>query len=477
MQPGRHKVLKWRSYCMQKKNTAPQQEKLSDQELIYQLEGRPSFRTAFPLGMQHVLCMFAANLAPILIIAAACGLSNGDTVTMVQCAMFVSGLTTFFQLYPIKLGKDRQIGAGLPIVMGTSFAFVPTACSIGVVGGIGAVLGGCMLGSLVEAFMGFFYKYIRRFFPPLVVGATLVSIGISLLGVGVDYLAGGSGAADYGSIQNMALGAFVFLIVILLQRFTKGAVKNSALLIALVIGYVVAICMGIVDFTAVQEAAWFSLPLPLQLKPTFSLAAVVSFAVLFVESGLETIGNTSGITIAGFDREATERETSGAILADALGSTTAAIFNALPNTAFGQNAGIVAMTRIVNKWCIAMGAFVLMIAGFLPKLGAIFSAIPSCVLGGALMTVFGNIMINGIKMIGKAGFSERNVLILAITFSLGLGLAGNAEAIAYLPSVVRFLFTDSVAATCIVAIIVNLIFPEKDEAEREKAKKALMDAD
>lgn len=451
--------------------------KLRDEELIYQLEGRPRFRTAFPLGMQHVLCMFTANLAPILIIAAACGLGSADTVTMVQCAMFVSGLTTFFQLYPIKLGKNRQIGAGLPIVMGTSFAFVPTACSIGAVGGIGAVLGGCMLGSLVEAFMGFFYKYIRRFFPPLVVGATLISIGINLLGVGVDYLAGGSGAADYGSLQNMALGFFVFAIVVVLQRFGKGIVKNSAILIALVIGYVIAAFMGMVDFSAVREASWFSLPMPFQIKPVFSFSAILSFAVLFVESGLETIGNTSGITIAGFDREATERETSGAILADALGSTTAAIFNSLPNTAFGQNAGIVAMTKIVNKWCIAMGAFVLMIAGFLPKLGAIFSAIPSCVLGGALMSVFGTIMINGIKMLGKVGFSERSVLILAITFSLGLGLAGNTAAIANLPSVIRFIFADSVAATCIVAIIINIIFPEKDEAELEKARKALMDID
>lgn len=460
-----------------KNGTASTDAKLRDQELIYQLEGRPRFRTAFPLGMQHVLCMFTSNLAPLLIVAAACGLGSADTVTMVQCAMFVSGLTTFFQLYPIKLGKGRQIGAGLPIVMGTSFAFVPTACSIGAAGGIGMVLGGCMLGSLVEAFMGFFYKYIRRFFPPLVVGATLVSIGVNLLGVGVDYLAGGSGAADYGSLRNMALGFLVFAIVIVLQRFGKGLLKNSAILVALVIGYVIAYFMGMVDLTSVREAAWFSVPLPLQIKPVFSLTAVISFAVLFVESGLETIGNTSGITIAGFDREATEKETSGAILADALGSTTAAIFNSLPNTAFGQNAGIVAMTKIVNKWCIAMGAFVLMIAGFLPKLGAVFSAIPSCVLGGALMTVFGNIMINGIKMIGKAGFSERNVLILSITFALGMGLAGNTEAIANLPYAIRFIFSDSVAATCIVAILINLLFPEKDEAELEKAKKALMDVD
>ena len=315
-----------------------------DRRLIYQLDGRPRLRTALPLGMQHVLAMFTSNLAPILIIAGACNLSAAQTVIMVQCAMFVSGLTTFIQLYPIKLGKSKQIGANLPIVMGTSFAFVPTASTIAATGGIGAVLGGSLLGSLTEVIMGFFYKYIRRFFPPLVVGSTLVTIGVNLLGVGVDYFAGGAGAADYGSIRNLAIGFMVLAVIVLLQRFGKGLVKNSAILIGLVVGYVVCAFLGMVDTAPIAEAGWVSLPLPLQFQLTFSPSAVLSFAALYIVSGLETIGNTSGITIAGFDREATERETSGAILADALGSTTAALFNALPNTAFGQNAGIVSMT-------------------------------------------------------------------------------------------------------------------------------------
>lgn len=447
-----------------------------DQELIYQLEGKPRLRTALPLGMQHVLSMFASNLAPILIIAGACGLAGADTVIMVQCAMFVSGLTTFIQLYPLRLGNQFQVGANLPIVMGTSFAFVPTASTVAAAGGIGAVLGASLLGSLTEVFMGFFYKYIRRFFPPLVVGSTLVTIGVNLLRVGVDYFAGGAGAPDYGSPRNLALGFLVLLTIVLLQRFGRGLLKNSAILVGLVVGYVVSICLNMVDFAPVTEAALFSVPLPLQFQMTFSLPAVLSFAALYIVSGLETIGNTSGITIAGFDREATERETSGAILADALGSTVAAAFNALPNTAFGQNAGIVSMTKVVNKWCIAVGAFVLMICGFLPKLGAIFSAIPSAVLGGAVISVFSMILINGIKMIAKAGFSERNVLVLGITFALGLGLSGNPAAVAQLPGVLRFIFADSVAATCIVAIVVNILFPLKDQEDIEKARKAMIDA-
>ena len=420
-----------------------------DREMVYQLEGRPGLSTAVPLGLQHVLAMFTSNLAPILIIASVCGLSGADTVIMVQCAMFVSGLTTFIQLYPIKLGKNRQIGANLPIVMGTSFAFVPTASAIGAASGIGAVLGGCLAGSMIEVLMGFFYKYIRRFFPPLVVGCTLVTIGVNLLDVGVDYFAGGSGAEDYGSIQNLSVAFFVLLIVVLLQRFGKGLLKNSAILVGLVAGYVLAYFLGMVDTSVIADAAWFGIPLPMQFKLEFHLSAILSFAALFV--------------------------TSGAILADALGSTTAAVFNALPNTAFGQNAGIVAMTKVVNKWCIATGAFILMISGFFPKLGAIFSAIPNAVLGGAIITVFGMILINGIKMIAKAGFSERNILVMGLTFAFGLGMTSHPDAVAQLPSALRFIFSDSVTGTCIVAIVANFLFPMKDEEDIKKAKEAMLD--
>ncbi len=305
--------------------------------MVYELDGRPSLSTAVPLGLQHVLAMFTSNLAPILIIAGVCGLSGADTVTMVQCAMFVSGLTTFIQLYPLRLGSRYQVGARLPIVMGTSFTFVPTASAVGAAGGIGAVLGGCLAGSLVEVFMGFFYKYIRRFFPPLVVSCTLVTIGVNLLGIGVDYFAGGAGAADYGSLKNLAAASFVLVIVILLQRFGAGLAKNAAILIGLVAGYILA-----------------------------------------------------------------------------------------------------------------------------------------AVLGGAIITVFGMILINGIKMIAKAGFSERNILVMGLTFVFGIGVPAHPEAVAQLPGFIRFIFNDAVTATCIVAIIANVLFPMKDAADIEKAKEAML---
>ncbi|OOB77340.1 MAG: uracil permease [Epulopiscium sp. Nuni2H_MBin003] len=448
----------------------------NSRDLVYQLEGRPPLAIAFPLGMQHVLAMFASNLAPILIIAGACGVAGADLVMMMQCAMLVSGLTTFVQLYPIKIGKNRRIGANLPIVMGTSFNFVPTAISVGATAGIGGVIGASLVGSLVEVFMGFFYKHIKRFFPPLVVGSTLTVIGIKLMSAGVGYFGGGSGSPDFGSIQNVSVAFMVLGIVVLLQRFGRGLWKTAALLVALVVGYIVAFFLGMVDTTSIVEAAWFSLPMPFQFKLTFEPAAILSFAALYVTSGLETIGNTSGIAIAGFDREATEEETSGGILADALGSTVAAVFNSLPNTAFGQNAGIVSMTKVVNKFCIATGAAMLVISSCIPKLGAVFAAIPASVMGGAIITVFSIILLNGMKMIAKAGFSERNLLVLGVTFALGLGIGGSSEVTANLPLAVRFVFSDSVTSTCIVAIILNVLFPITDEEEAERARKALLDA-
>lgn len=434
-------------------------KKNSDMNLVYQLEGRPSLFVAFPLGMQHVLAMFTSNVAPILIIAGACNLSGSDLVIMIQCAMFVSGLTTFIQLYPIKIGKNIRIGGNLPIVMGTSSAFVPSAITIANTGGIGMVLGASLLGSLIEVIIGFYYKYLHRFFPPVVIGCMLVTVGCILIEVGVNYFAGGVGSPDFGSAKNLLVAFLCLFIILILQIVGKGILKNSSILIGLVIGYIVSLFLGMVDTTAIREAAWFNIPKPMHFRLEFNIGAIINFAVLFVASGLETIGNTSGITIAAFDREASKEETSGAILADALGSTTAAIFNCLPNTAYGQNAGIVAMTRVVNKFCIATGAFVLMLSGFVPKLGAIFSVIPNSVLGGSIITVFAMILINGLKLLGKAGFSDRNILIMGITFAFGLGIANNPESVQGLPYILRFILKDAVVATCIVAIVANIIIP------------------
>lgn len=427
---------------------------------IYELNGRPPLGTAVPLGMQHVLAMFTGNIAPIIIISNVLGLPAEQKAFMIQCGMIVAGLVTLVQLYP--LGK---IGAGLPLVMGTSFAFVPTAIAVGGSYGLPGILGASMVGSLAEVGMGFFLDKLRRFFPPLVTGTVLVAIGLSLLPVGVNYFAGGVGAPDFGSPANLGLGFFVLITIILLQRFGKGLTSVAAILIALVLGYALAVPMGKVNFESVAAAGWLSVPMPLKYGIAFHLDAILKFAAVYLVVGLETLGNISGITLSGLNREATNREMSGAVIADGVGSAFAAFFNVLPNTAYGQNAGIVAMTGVVNRFAVATGAIFLVLAGLFPKFGAICAAMPASVLGGAVIVVFSMITVSGIRMLAKAGLDSRNGTILAISLGLGLGLAQVPAAIEQLPAVLHHFFSDSVVAAGILALVLNMVFPKEKQTQ------------
>jgi uracil-xanthine permease len=470
----------------------------NDDSLIYQLDGKPRLYIALPLGLQHVLAMFVGNLAPVLIISGVVSnmtkeliVSPEQKLVMVQCAMFVSGLATLLQLYPLKIGKF-QVGSGLPIVMGTSFIFVPTITFIGMQYGLNAVFGATLLASFIQILFGIFLKPLKRFFPPVVIGCVLMSIGLNLLPVGVQYLAGGARAqkaaekaqlliaagetvpadvaalaARYGSWQNMLIGAIVVIIIVAFQRWGKGIYKASAILVGIIVGYIVAIALGQVDFTPIQNASVIAAPIPFYIRPEFHLQTAVSIAMLYIISSLETMGNVNGITVAAFNREATSTEVSGAVIADGVGCMFASIFGALPNTAFGQNAGLVAMTKVVNRWCIAMGAFLLILAGFFPKIGAMFSIMPYSVLGGAVITVFGMILINGMKLIYLDGLNERSVLIIAITFGIGYAISKTTSLVHLFPQPFEFIFGDTTIAVCFVALIANLVFAKREKKEME----------
>ena len=457
-----------------------------DYQLIYQLDGRPRLRVAIPLGLQHILSMFVGNLAPVFILTGA--LSSGGVqfppelrVLMIQCAMLMAGLVTLVQLYPIKLGII-QIGARLPIVAGTAFAFVPTFQSIGErlaaeqippTEAMGFILGGVVAGSFAEIIFGIFLKPLRRLFPPLVVGSVLITIGISLLGTGAMYFVGGANAADAGSPQYWLVGGCVFLVTVILNRYGHGMWKATALLIGIVVGYILAAFVGMVNFEAITGAAWVSVPMPMNeaLMPHYRLDVIMPIAAIYVVSALESLGNTNGITVAALDREATADECSGSILADGVGSFLAGFYNILPNTAFGQNAGIVAMTRVVNRFCIATGAIILILAAFVPKIGALFSAMPNCVMGGAVITVFAMIMHNGIKMICLAGFSEHNNLIFAITFGMGYGVSLLSPAIkARFPEILQIVFMDKIAAVCLVGAVACLLFGDGRTSDPPKPR-------
>ncbi|MCL1994146.1 MAG: NCS2 family nucleobase:cation symporter [Spirochaetes bacterium] len=471
-----------------------------DNALIYQLDGRPSLRAAVPIGLQHVLAMFIGNLAPILLISGLVSSVTGMPIVtpqqqmlMIQSCMLASGLATLVQIYPIKLGKTTiQIGAGLPIVMGTSFGFMPTLIPIGLAHGINVILGSVLVASFAGVFMGLFIKYLRKVFPPIVIGSILMAIGLNLLPVGVNNFAGGAGAqnafieqqrllglglevpahiaasaANFASWQNLLMGGVVFIIIVMLQRFAKGIFKVSAILIGIATGYILAIILGQINFASVAAASVIAPPMPFSIRPEFHLPSILAVVIMVMVSGIETMGHINGMTVAVWNREAKDKELQGGLLADALGNMIASSFNTLPNTSFGQNIGIVSMSKVVNRFCIFIAALTLILAGLSPKVGAVLAIIPPSVLGGAVITVFAMIMLNGIKMIALAGFSDKNIFILAITFGVGFAIGSNSLLVANLPAALRFIFTNPIVAVSFISITLNLLFPTSTE---DKAK-------
>lgn len=428
---------------------------------IYELEGSVSLKKAIPLGIQHVLAMFLGNVSPLIII---CGLLNIPIETksiLIQNAMFVAGVATLIQLYPM-----FKVGSGLPVVMGTSSGFIGTQNAIGVAYGYSAIMGASLVGALVEVVLGFFIKPLRKLFPPIVTSLVVISIGLSLLPVGVKYFAGGAGAADFGAPKHLLVGTVVILVIIILQNFTKGFIKTSAILIGIIIGYVLSIFMGMVDFTAVKEAAWISMPRPFVMGFEFRIDAIISMAIMYIATTVETIGDISAIAMGGLGREATDKELSGGVVADGVSSFIAAIFGIAPNTSFSQNVGLIAVTKVVNKFVIMTGAVFLIISGFLPKLSAVLSVMPQSVLGGAAVIMFAMIFVSGLQSLLREKLDGRNGLIVALAIGIGVGVGNVPEALSQLPTWVGNIFAQNgIIMTFVIATVLNLVLPKEKEAE------------
>ncbi len=439
---------------------------MKDEQMIYNLDGIPPLKTAIPLGIQHILAMFAGNVAPLIIIANAINLPIDERAYLIQCAMFVAGIATLIQLYPI-----GPVGAKLPIVMGTSFGFVPTSLAIAGKYGLPGVLGASLIGGLFEMVIGAFLKPLRKYFPPIVTGTVLLSIGLSLLPTGVKYFAGGAGTPGFGSLKNLLLGTIVLVTILFFKQFTKGITSKSAILIGLVVGYLVAIPMGMIDFASVGQAALFSIPTPFKYGLTFKMDAIIAMLLMYVVTAVETVGDISGITMGGADREATDKELAGGVIADGFGSVFAAIFNVLPNTSFSQNVGIVALTGVMNRFVVALGAIFLIAAGLFPKVGAIVAVMPQSVLGGAAIVMFAMIAISGINLITKEALTGKSSIILAVALGLGFGLGSVPEALVNLPESVRMIFGGSgIVVSGTIALVLNIILPEnQDEKPVKKA--------
>lgn len=425
-------------------------------ESIYELDGTVELKQAIPLGIQHVLAMFLGNISPLIIICGMLDMALELKTTLIQNAMFVAGIVTLVQLYPI-----WKVGAKLPIVMGTSSGFIGTAKAMGALYGYGALMGASFVGGIFEIFLGFFIKPLRKLFPPVVTSLVIISIGLSLLPVGINYFGGGAGAADFGSIHHLMVGTFV-IIVIIIAKQVKGFVNNASILIGIVAGYLLAICLGMVDFTQVHEAAWFSLPTFMPVSFDFNLEVIIAMGIMFIATTVETIGDVSGITNGGLGREATDDELQGGVLADGLGSLIASLFGVLPNTSFSQNVGLVAVTKVVNRFVIMTGAIFLILCGFCPKLSAIFSVMPQSVLGGAAVIMFAMILVSGIQSLMRIEIDERNGLIIALAIGIGVGIGNVPAVLDQLPSWVGNIFAQNgIIMTFVIATVMNLILPRK----------------
>jgi len=433
---------------------------------IYTLDGKVSLLKSIPFGFQHVLAMFVANIAPIMIVASASGLGTKETASLIQTAMIMAGIGTLVQLFAI-----WKLGARLPIVMGISFTFVSVFCYVGPRWGYGAIIGAALIGGVIEGLLGFFARYWRKIISPIVAACVVTAIGFSLLSVGANSFAGGSGAADFGSAENWILGTVTLICCICFNIFAKGHLKQLSVLFGLVVGYIVALCMGKVDLSVLQDVSIISLPQIMPYKPVFNINAIISVTMIFLVSATETIGDTSAMTNTALGREATDKEISGSLACDGFVSSLSACFGCMPITSFSQNVGLIAMTKVINRYTIATGAGILILAGIFPVFGAILSTLPEAVLGGCTIMMFGNIVISGLQMIGSCGFSQRNITIAALSLSIGLGFTQVPDMFNIFPSIIRTIFAENcVAVVFIAAIIMNLVMP-KEKAENKAEQK------
>ena len=406
--------------------------------------------------------MFVSNITPLIIVSGALNLPADTKTFLIQCTMLVAGLNTMLQAYTL-----GPVGARLPIVVGTSFAFVPVALSIGTQYGYEAILGAALVGGIFEAFIGLIIKRIRRYFPPVVTGVIVLSIGLSLLPVGVKNFAGGVGAADFGSFSNLFLGMIVLITIIFFKQFTKGITSTGSIFIGTIVGFIVAIFMGKVDLTPVYNAGYINIPRPFTYGFTFHLDACMAMIMMFIVSAVETVGDMSGVTMGGANRELTDKELSGGILADGVGSCLASCFSILPTTSFSQNTGLVAMTGVMSRFVVAAGAAFLVLGAFIPKIGALLAIVPASVIGGSLVMVFAMISISGINLITKEPLRGRNALILSVSLGLGYGLGSVPNALVNFPESIRLIFGGSgIVVSGSIAVILNMILPMDEEEKK-----------
>jgi len=460
--------------------------KMELNEAAYDFEAKMPLSQAIPLGLQHIFAMFVGNLTPLIIIGGMCGIRPGTPmadlqIALLQNAMIVAGLVTLVQLYAI-----GPIGGRVPIIMGTSSGFIGVFSSVANVLGngifaYGAIMGASVIAGLFEGVLGLFLKSLRKLFPSVVTGTVVLSIGLSLISVGINTFGGGFKVKDFGSLENIGLAMFVLIVILLFKHGTTGILSSSSILLGIMAGYVVAAIMPsflsttgvdangvmytkawVINWSKVSYASWVAIPQLLPVPLVFDVRAIIPVMIMFVVTAVETVGDISGVMIGGMDREATDKELSGGIICDGIGSSFAALFGVLPNTSFSQNVGLVAMTKVVNRYALAVGAVFMTFCGLIPKLGALISVMPQPVLGGAAVMMFASIVLSGIQLITKEPLTTRNITIVSVALGVGYGMGANAGILKALPVSVQLIFGGSgIVPAALMAMILNIMIPEE----------------
>ena len=446
-------------------------------EALFQLNGIPPLGMSISLALQHLVAMIVGCVTPAIIIANALGLPQSERVLLIQVSLVMSAVTTLIELFPI----GGKLGSGLPVIFGISFAYLPSMQAIvGGGGDIATIAGAMIVGGIVAAVVGVFVKKIRRFFPPIITGTVVFTIGLSLYPTAINYMAGGAGntyevvvlrkgltsALVHGSWQNWAVAAFTLIVVMILSNKGKGICKLAAILLGMIAGYIVAAVFGMVDLSEVRDAAWFSLPRFMHFGIKFEFSACIALALLFAINAIQAIGDLTATTVGGLNREPTDQELQGGIFTYGLTNVLSAFFGCLPTATYSQNVGIVTTNKVVNRVVFAMTGGFLLLAGLIPKFSAILTTIPQCVLGGATITVFSTIAMTGMKLIASETISPRNTTIVGLSAALGVGISQSSSALSQFPESITIIFgkTPVVIAT-IMAVLLNLILPREDNGQ------------
>ena len=427
---------------------------------IYELDGKIPVGKAVPFGLQHILAMFVANIAPILIVAGVIKMPVEQSAALVQSAMIVAGIGTLIQLYPV-----WRIGSGLPIVMGISFTFVSIACVIGSKYGYGGIMGAVLVGGILEGLLGLGAKYWRRFIPPIVAATVVTSIGFSLLAVGANSFGGGFGNPNFGDAKYIIVGTVTLFSCIGFNVFAKSFYKQLSVLFGLVVGYITAYFFGLVNLSKMTEVGFVAIPKIMPFTMEFHADVIFAFFLIFLVSATETIGDTSAMTAIGLRRNVTEKEVSGSIACDGFISSLSSVFGCMPITSFSQNVGLIAMTKVVNRFAIMTGAVIMILSGLFPALGVLLASLPESVLGGCTLMMFGSIVVSGVQMIAGCGYSTRNITIASLALSIGIGFTQTPAIFKIFPDLVKNVFAENcVAVVFIVAMVLNLVLPvDKEE--------------